>query len=197
MASSTRKTFSGADGNGNGMIDADDYLVWKAHYGESLAGGALQFASIPSTPPAMSAPLAVTDSAARSTTPGKKPDSATSFTPKSGHAASIEPAPAPLQSLSDPTTRPIAPGTLERLFAGWSGADRFRGPHRVTSPSTFLPADATSNPLHYELLYAAESRVDRRSAAKSDDRPNSADRSEAHDDAFGEWEGVEGLTGLA
>jgi hypothetical protein len=29
-----------ADGNGDGLITRDDFDVWKAHYGESLAGGA-------------------------------------------------------------------------------------------------------------------------------------------------------------
>jgi hypothetical protein len=29
---------AGADGNGNGTIDDDDYAVWRAHFGESAGG---------------------------------------------------------------------------------------------------------------------------------------------------------------
>jgi hypothetical protein len=32
--------FSGADGDGDGSIDADDYGVWKSHFGETLQPGA-------------------------------------------------------------------------------------------------------------------------------------------------------------
>jgi hypothetical protein len=30
--------FSGADGNGNNQIDVGDYTVWKAHFGETAGG---------------------------------------------------------------------------------------------------------------------------------------------------------------
>ncbi len=32
--------FSGADGDGDGMIDEDDYGVWKSHFGETIEQGA-------------------------------------------------------------------------------------------------------------------------------------------------------------
>jgi hypothetical protein len=36
-----------ADGNGNNQIDAGDYSVWKSHFGNSVGGGSLAIASVP------------------------------------------------------------------------------------------------------------------------------------------------------
>ena len=37
--------FHGADGSGNGIIDRDDHLVWKAHYGEVPQGRAARLSA--------------------------------------------------------------------------------------------------------------------------------------------------------
>lgn len=39
--------FDGADGNGNRLIDAGDYSVWRAHFGESTGSGAGLATSVP------------------------------------------------------------------------------------------------------------------------------------------------------
>ena len=36
MLGSSVPNFSGADGNGNGVVDQDDQAVWRAHFGETL-----------------------------------------------------------------------------------------------------------------------------------------------------------------
>ena len=36
---------SGADGNRNGMIDAGDYGVWRSHFGQSASGAGAAFAA--------------------------------------------------------------------------------------------------------------------------------------------------------
>ena len=53
--------FEGADGNGDGLVDADDFLVWKDHFGEvdgsGSAGVATNLKSAPE--PAMVFPVAI------------------------------------------------------------------------------------------------------------------------------------------
>ena len=62
--------FAGADGDGDGMIDSDDYGVWKSHFGETLvfnagSGGSAEALNEP-VAPALAAPSFKT-AAARST----------------------------------------------------------------------------------------------------------------------------------
>jgi hypothetical protein len=62
------QAFSGADGNGNGTIDAPDLAIWKQHFGTSAGAGLAQTPSQP-VAPIMSAmlpppPLTLVDSPA-------------------------------------------------------------------------------------------------------------------------------------
>jgi hypothetical protein len=56
--------FIGADGDGDGTIDQDDFLVWKEHYGETVpvpAAGAAAAQSVPDDKPLTAVGQAVPD----------------------------------------------------------------------------------------------------------------------------------------
>ena len=38
---------SGADGNGNGIVDAADYTVWRDHLGQSAGAGSFAAVAVP------------------------------------------------------------------------------------------------------------------------------------------------------
>ncbi|HJQ78622.1 MAG TPA: hypothetical protein VJ828_01640, partial [Lacipirellulaceae bacterium] len=77
MDGQTVAPFSGADGDGDGVVGQADYDLWRTNYGMELApgsGSALAAATAPESSPAASAGSA----AARVKTPAKSPSVATS-----------------------------------------------------------------------------------------------------------------------
>jgi hypothetical protein len=94
--------FSGADGNGDGMITRDDYGVWKEHYGESLPASGSATA------------LGAGQTALSQNSPNDWPQAAIKLRPAEpdlGAARTQQPVPGLLAAIDDWMESPTARGT--------------------------------------------------------------------------------------